>query len=69
MNTPIELLSLLETRDDGRREDVLGTLFPRSEGTTRLNLLAEDQPNKHMETADREKEEGRHEGEGINVMG
>jgi len=64
-----KLHNLFGSCENGSRENVLGTLFPCSEGTTRLDLLAEDQPNEHVEAADREKEEGRDEGEGVNVMG
>ena len=67
--SPRELDALLKTPEDRSGKDVLGALFPCGEGTTRLNLLAEDQPDEHVETADREKEEGRDEGEAINVMG
>ena len=64
-----DLLACLETCDNGRREDVLGTLFPCSEATTRFNLLAKDEADEHVETAEGEEEEGRDEGEAVNVMG
>lgn len=68
-NSPAELHTLLETSKNRRREDILGTLFPGSDGTTRLDLLTEDQPNKHVQTAEREEEEGGDEGEAVNVVG
>ena len=68
-NSPAELHTLLKPTKNGRREDILGTLLPGSDGTTRLDLLAEDEPNKDVQTAKREEEEGGDEGEAVNMMG
>jgi len=68
-NGPAELHTLLETPKNRRREDVLGTLLPGSDGTARLNFSAEDQPNKDVHTAQREEEESGDESETVHMMG
>jgi len=66
---PAVLHALLDTSKNRRGEDVLGTLLPGGDGTTRFGLLAEDEPNEHVQTAEREEEEGGNEGEAVDVMG
>jgi len=56
-DSPAELHALLETSNNRRRKDVFGTLLPGSDGSTRLDFLAEDQPNEHVDTAEGEEEE------------
>lgn len=68
-DSPAELHTLLYTSKNRRREDVLCTLLPGSDGTTRLGLLTEDQPNEDVDTAEGEEEEGGDEGEAVNMMG
>ena len=68
-NSPAKLHTLLETSKNRSREDILGTFLPSSDGTTRLDLLTEDQPNEHVQTAEREEEECGDEGEAVNMMG
>lgn len=68
-NGPAELHTFLEAAENRRREDILGTLLPGGEGTTGLDLLAEDEANEHVQAAEREEEEGGNEGEAVNVMG
>jgi len=68
-NGPAELHTLLKASQNGRREDVLGTLLPGSDGPTGLAFLTEDQPNEHVHTAEGEEEEGRDEGEAVNTVG
>ena len=68
-NSPAELHTLLETSKNRGREDVLGALLPGSDRTARLDLLTEDQANEHVQTAEREEEEGGDEGEAVNMMG
>lgn len=68
-NGPAELHALLKTPKNRRREDVFGTLFPGGEGTTRLDFLTENEPNKDVQTAEREEEEGGDEGEVVDTVG
>jgi len=68
-NGPAELHALLETAENGSREDVLGTLLPGGYGTTRLDFVTEDQPNEDVQAPEGEEEEGRDEGEAVNMMG
>ena len=65
---PAKFHSLFKTSDDRRGKDILGTLLPGGERTTRLRFLAEDQADENVETAEREKEEGGDEGETVDVM-
>jgi len=68
-NGPAELHALLETAENWSGEDILGTLLPGGDGTTRLALSAEDQPNEHVQTPEGEEEEGGDEGEAADMMG
>jgi len=68
-NSPAELHTLLDTSKNRRGEDVLGTFLPGSDGTTRLDLLTEDQPDEDVQAAEREEEEGGDEGKAVNMMG
>jgi len=68
-NGPAEIHALLETSENRRREDVLGTLLPGGNGTTRLGFRAEDQPDEHVQAPEGEEEKGRDEGEAADMMG
>ena len=68
-NGPAKLHTLFEATENGSGEDVLGTLLPGGDGTTRLALRAEDQANKHVHTPEGEEEEGGDEGEAADMMG
>lgn len=66
---PAEFHALLETPKNRWREDVLGTLPPGSEGTTRLDFFTENESNEDVQTAKREEEEGGDECEAVDTMG
>lgn len=68
-NGPAELHTFLKAAENRRGKDVFGTLLPGGEGTTRLDFLAEDEADEHVQAAEREEEEGGNEGEAVNVMG
>ena len=68
-NGPAELHALLKSTENGGGEDVLGTLLPSGDGTTRLALRAEDQPDEHVQAAEREEEKGGDEREAADMMG
>jgi len=65
---PAELHTLLESTENGRGKDVLSTFLPGGDGTTRLALCAEDQPNEHVHASEGEEEEGGHEGEAADMV-
>ena len=67
-NGPAELHALLNTAENRSREDVLGTLLPGSNGTTRLRFVTEDQPHEHVQTPEGEEEESGNEGEGVHMV-
>lgn len=68
-NGPAELHTLLNTAENGSREDVLGTLLPGGNRTTRLGLFTENQSNEDVQTPEGEEEESGNEGKVIDVVG